>query len=78
MRLRTHPVVDYQPQKEDPYRIRITAGGNLLKYEENASLRMANLDTAKMHWNSVVNTKGEKYMCLDIKKTLSHHQIGVL
>ena len=25
-------VVDFQPQKEDPYRIRITAGGNLLKY----------------------------------------------
>jgi hypothetical protein len=25
-------VVDFRPQKEDPYRIRITAGGNLLTY----------------------------------------------
>jgi hypothetical protein len=27
-----NPVVDYRPQKEDPYRIRITAGGNLINY----------------------------------------------
>ena len=60
-----NPVVDYQPQKEDPCHIRITAGGNLLKYEGNASVRMANLDKVKMHWNSVVSTKG-KYMCPDI------------
>jgi hypothetical protein len=25
-----NPVVDYQPQKEDPHRICITAGGNLI------------------------------------------------
>ena len=25
-------VVDYRPQKEDPNRIRITAGGNLINY----------------------------------------------
>jgi hypothetical protein len=62
-----NPVVDYQPQKEDPYRIGITAGGSFLKYEGNASVRMANLDMAKMHWNSVISTKGVKYMCLDIK-----------
>ena len=29
----TKIVVDFQPQKEDPYRIRITAGGNLLTYK---------------------------------------------
>ncbi len=28
-----NPVVDYRPQKEDPYQIRITAGGNLVNYE---------------------------------------------
>ncbi len=27
---------------------------------------MADLDTAKLHWNSVVSTPGAKYMCLDI------------
>ena len=27
-------VVDFRPQKEDPYQFRITAGGNLLTYGE--------------------------------------------
>ncbi len=51
-----NPVVDYRAQKEDPYRIRITAGGNLIKYESNASVQTAILDMAKIHWNSVVST----------------------
>ncbi len=62
-----NPVVDYCPQKEDPYRIRITAGGNLVTYEGTASVRTANLDMAKMHWNSVISTKKARYMCLNIK-----------
>ena len=61
------PVVDYRPQKEDPYRIRITAGGNLINYESNASVRTADLDTAKLHQNSVVSTPLARYMCLNIK-----------
>ena len=28
----TWVVVDFRPQKEDPNRVRITAGGNLIKY----------------------------------------------
>ncbi len=62
-----NPVVDYRPQKEDPHRIRITAGGNLITYEGNASVRTADIDTAKLHWNNVISTPGAKYMCLDIK-----------
>jgi hypothetical protein len=61
-------VVDYRPQKEDPHHIRITAGGNLINYDGNASVRTADLYTAKLHWNSIVSTKDAKYMCLDIKK----------
>jgi hypothetical protein len=61
-----NPVVDYRPQKEDPYRIRITAGGNLINYESNASVRTADLDTAKLHWNSVISTPLARYMCLNI------------
>ena len=30
-------VPDYRPQKEDPYRIRITAGGNLIKKRQWSS-----------------------------------------
>ncbi len=60
--------VNFRPRKEDPYRIRITAGGNLINYEGDASVRTIDIDTAKIHWNSVVSTPNAKYMCLDIKK----------
>jgi len=63
-----NPVIDYRPQKEDPHRIHIMAGGNLINYEGNASVRTADIDTAKLHWNGVVSTPDAKYMCLDIKK----------
>ncbi len=61
-----NPVLDYQLQKEDPHRIQITAGGNLITYASSPFLRTADLDTAKLHWNSVISTKGVKYMCLDV------------
>ena len=60
-------VVDFHPQKADPHRIRITAGGNLINYPGELSTRTANLTTSKMMWNSVLSTEGAKYMCLDIK-----------
>jgi hypothetical protein len=61
------PVIDYRPQKDDPHCIRITAGGNLINYDGNASVRTASLDTAKLHWNSMISTENARYMCLDIK-----------
>jgi hypothetical protein len=63
-----NPVVDYRPQKDDPHRIRITAGGNLIDYDGNVSVCMADLDTAKLRWNSVISTENARYMCLGIKK----------
>jgi hypothetical protein len=60
-------VVDFRPQKADPYRIRITAGGNLINYPGELSTRTADLTTSKLMWNSVLSTAGAKYMCLDIK-----------
>lgn len=62
-----NPVVDHRPQKEDPKRIRITAGGNLINYDSDLSVRTADINTAKLHWNSVVSTDNAKYMCIDIK-----------
>ncbi len=62
-----NPVVNYRKQKEDLYRIWITAGGNLINYESNASVRTADLDMAVIHWNSVVSTPRARYMCLGIK-----------
>lgn len=61
-------VVDYRPQKEDPNRVRITAGGNLLKYPgEDFTTRTADLTTAKILWNSVISTKNARFMGIDIK-----------
>jgi hypothetical protein len=58
-----NPVIDYVP-----HHIQITAGGNLTTYSSSPSVRTADLDTAKLHWNSVISTKWAKYMCLDVKK----------
>ena len=59
-------VVDSCPQKEDPNRFRITAGGNLIKYAGELTTQTADLTTAKMLWNSVISTDGAKFMGLDI------------
>ncbi len=63
-----HLLVNHRPQKEDPNQIRITAMGNLVNYDGELSVQTADINTAKMHWNSIISTKNTKYMCLDIKK----------
>jgi hypothetical protein len=73
-----NPVIDHRPQKEDPNRIRITAGGNLIKCEEEVSVRTADINTAKLHWNSVISTIGARYMCLDIGNFLPNGCTQVL
>ncbi len=60
-------VVDFRPQKTDPHQVRITAGGNLINYPGELTTKAADLTTSKLMWNSVLSTKGAKYMCLDIK-----------
>ena len=63
----TRIVVDYRPQKADPNRVRLTAGGNLIEYPGELTTRTAELTTTKMLWNSVISTEDARYMCLDIK-----------
>jgi hypothetical protein len=41
-------VIDYGPQKLDPNRVRITAGGNLIEYSGELTTRTADLSTAKI------------------------------
>jgi hypothetical protein len=60
-----NPVVDQRPQKEDPNRIRLTAGGNLIHCDEELLVPTAGLETVKLHWNSVVSIAMAKYMCID-------------
>eukprot|EP00804_Cyclotella_cryptica_P007867 CCRYP_001435-RA/>CCRYP_001435-RA protein AED:0.47 eAED:0.47 QI:0/-1/0/1/-1/1/1/0/150 len=51
-------VVDYRPQKDDPNRVRITVGGNLINYPQELTTCTANLTTAKILWNSTISTPG--------------------
>ena len=60
-------VVNYPPQKPDPNRVCITAGGNLINYPGELTTRTADLTTSKILWNSVLITQDAKYMCIDIK-----------
>ena len=62
-------VVNYSPQKDDPNRVRITAGGDKMKgtFDGEISTRAADLTTSKVMWNSVLSTKYAKYMTIDIK-----------
>ncbi len=66
----TNPVVNHQLQKEDPNRIGITAMENLVSYEGELVVCTADINTEKIHWNSIISNKKAKYMCLDIKKIL--------
>ena len=40
-------IVDYRPQKEDPNRVRITAGGNLIIYPSELTTRTADINMSK-------------------------------
>jgi hypothetical protein len=62
-----NPVVEHCPQKEDSNRIQITAGGNLIDYDDELSAPMVDLVTAKLHPNSAASTALAKYMCIDLK-----------
>jgi len=59
-------VVDYQPQKEDPNRVRITVGGNLIDYPGELTTRTADLTTAKILWNSTLIPSGTKFGAADV------------
>jgi hypothetical protein len=60
-------VVDHRPHKEDPNRVRITVGGNLIDYPFELTTRTAEMIAAKILWNSVISTYGAKFACCDIE-----------
>jgi hypothetical protein len=67
-------VVGFRPQKEEPYRTRLTVGGNLIDYPGNVSTPTADTATEKLVINSVVSTPKAKYMCGDIKNFILARQ----
>ena len=59
-------VVHYIAQKADPNRVHIIAGGNLITYSGDITTHAVDLATSQQLWNSVLITKGESYLCIDI------------
>ena len=59
-------VCNYRSEKKDPNRCIITVGGNLTNYPGDCGIPTADLLTVKLLINSVISTKGAKFMILDI------------
>ena len=57
---------NYRPQKEDPFRIRFTIGGNLINYKGDTYTPNGDLSTAKILFNSVLYTPNARFVCLDV------------
>jgi len=62
----TRYVVDYQPEKDEPWRLRITCGGDRLEYNGNTTTQSAAMETIKCQLNSIISTKGAKAATGDI------------
>ena len=60
-------VCSFRPQKPEPYRTRITIGGNLIDYPDNLSMKVADMTTFKILINSTLSTPGAKWLGLDVK-----------
>ena len=60
-------VPDYRPLKDEPYRTRLTVGGDKLTYYDATKTDTASLPTIKTHLNSTISTPNAKYATADIK-----------
>ena len=65
-------VVNYRPEKEDPYRVHLTVGEDRLTCSWNCSPPMVDMITVKLLLNSIVSTPGAKFMSIDIKNFYLH------
>ena len=59
--------MNYRPKKGDPYRTRLTVGGNLIVYLGDCGTSTVDLLTVKLLLNSVISTPDSKFMTIDIK-----------
>ena len=62
-------VLDYRPLKSEPYRIRITVGGDRLTYNADAGSPAANMLETKILINSTISdaSRGARFMSADLK-----------
>ena len=59
-------VVDYRPEKDEPWRLRITCGGDKLEYAGDTTTHSASMETIKCQLNSIVSTPHAKAATGDI------------
>jgi hypothetical protein len=57
----------FRPEKEDPYRIRWTIGGDRVIFTGEVSTKAADITTVKTHFNSVLSTPNARHCCCDVK-----------
>jgi len=67
---------NHHPQKEDPYRVCMTVGGNLIEYKGETCTPTADLTTAKLLFNSVFSTAAATFFCLDLSNFYLITQFG--
>ena len=62
-------ICDYKPLKSEPYRVRLTVGGDRLEYESDAGSPAASLVETKLTLNSTISDahRGARFMSADLK-----------
>ena len=65
--------VNYQPEKEDTYRIRLTIGGYIINYNEDCGKPTSDLLKEKLLLNRIVSTPVAKLFTVEIKKLPSRY-----
>ncbi len=55
-----------QPEKAEPNQTRFTVGGDRINYPGKVATPTAEMLVAKMLFNSVISTKGARFMTMDI------------
>ena len=55
-------VVNHRPKKSDPNSVRLTVGGDHINYPGDCGTPTTNMLTVKLLLNSVISTKGAKFM----------------
>jgi hypothetical protein len=60
-------VVDIKEHTEERERTRLTVGGDQIEYPGDKSTRTEGLTTAKYLINSVISTKGARFLVVDLK-----------
>jgi hypothetical protein len=62
-------ICDHRPLKSEPYRVRLTVGGDKLRYDDDAGSPAASLLETKLIVNSTISdaSKGARFACADLK-----------